>query len=74
MSTARMALPGVAPDAFLQFIEDSRFRLARPEQRLVDLLGTVAARTPDDDPFALCFPFQDGTRPDAQLSPHLRRD
>jgi hypothetical protein len=49
----------VAPDAFFQFIETSRFGLPRPEHCLMDILGGESARTPDNDPVAFFFPFQD---------------
>jgi hypothetical protein len=40
----------------------------------MDVFRTEAARAADNDPVAFLFPFQDGTRPDAELSPNVRRD
>jgi hypothetical protein len=54
-----MTLSDVTSDALSQFLEASSRRRPVPEQRPMDILGTEAARTTDDNVVAVLLPFQD---------------
>jgi hypothetical protein len=69
---ARMALAGVVPDAFSQFIETPGFGPPLPEQHPMDILRREAAHTADGHSVAIYFPFQDGARANAELSTDVR--
>src|ERR1017187_4441528 len=62
VSTARMTLSDVTPDALSQFFEASGRRRPGPEHRPMDILGTEAARTTDDNVVAIRLPFRSGER------------
>jgi len=40
----------------------------------MNVLGSVSAGSPYDDPVAVRFPLQDGARADTKDSTHVRRD
>jgi hypothetical protein len=68
-----MPPPHVLRDAVLQL---NQRPTPRPplEQGIVQVLRRVPAGSPDDDCRALLVPFQNGTRTDAEATPHLGRD
>src|ERR1035437_2494905 len=74
VSTARITLSDVPPDAFFQISDTVRFRLPLPEQCLMDIQGTEAGRTTDNDPVVIFLPFQYRTGSDPELSAHVHRD
>ena len=74
VSTARIALPHVAVDAFSQLLDASGLRLLRSKHRPMDIFGAIAARAPDDYRSACILPRQDRAGADAQLTPHIKRD
>lgn len=74
VSTARITPACVVPDAFFQLIDTPRFRCPRTGQLPMDIRGTEAARTTDNDLVAVLFPFQDRARTDAKPSAYFYRD
>jgi hypothetical protein len=66
-----MACPGVPPEALLQFGQPSGGGIFVPEDRPVNLDGTVPPGPPDHDLIPLLVPFQQGTRPDTELPANL---
>jgi hypothetical protein len=54
-----MTLSDVAPDAFFQLIETSSLRRLSPKQRPMDIVGTEAARSSDNNLATNLFPFKD---------------
>jgi hypothetical protein len=54
-----MTLSDVTPDALSQLFEASGHRRPGPEYRPMDIFGTEAARTTDDNVVAILLPFQD---------------
>ena len=72
VSTARIALSGVAPDALLQLIESPRFGRLNSKYGPMDILGTEAPGAADDDVAALFVPFEDGAWANAEPSPYVR--
>jgi hypothetical protein len=74
VSTARIALSGVAPDAVLQLIERPRFGRLCSKYGLMDILGTEAACTTDDDVAAFFVPFEEGAWANAKLSAYGGRN
>ena len=59
---ARIALSAVAPDAFFQLSDTSRFRRLCPEQSPMNFLCTEAAGTADKYLVSIIVPFEDRTR------------
>src|ERR1044071_4463170 len=73
VSIARMLCPDVTTDRFLQLGERAWFWLGG-EDRAVDVFERVPACAANDDPFPFLFPFEHGTRSDAQFSSNLNRN
>jgi len=69
-----MACPDVAPDALLQFGKSSGNGMFAPEDRPVNLHGTVPPGPPDHDRIPLFVPLQHGTRPDTEFPANLGGD
>ncbi|MGH9626785.1 MAG: hypothetical protein ACRD7E_00250, partial [Bryobacteraceae bacterium] len=63
---------GVAADPFFQVLNSLRFWFFRSEQRPMNIIGTVAAGATNNDPVTFFFPFQNGSRPDAESFSHVR--
>jgi hypothetical protein len=70
VSIAHVALLNVAPDAFFELLDSSRFQSPCTEQSPMNILGTKASGRTDKDSVAILIPFQDGAGADAELSAH----
>jgi len=66
-----MALSDVRPNSFFQFIESSTWRRLITEQRFVDILGCVTARTANHNLLSVLNPFQNRARINAKPASYL---
>src|SRR5687768_11464777 len=73
VSTARMALPDMAPNALLHLLRALAPDHAFGEQRVVNILGVVPPSAPHDDLSVHLVPLEDGPRVDAEHSTDFRR-
>jgi len=73
VSTARIPLSGVLPDALFQLLYSSRVWRTHPKQCLMDVLGTETAQPTDDNLIALLLPIPaHGTRTDPELPAYIQ--
>jgi len=73
VSTARNALPHVAPNATLQLRKATRAGRASSKYCPMQIFGRVSAGSPHHNPPRVFVPFEDGPRADAKLAAHRDR-
>src|SRR5262245_35837262 len=74
VSIDSMTPPRLLPEARFQLFERSRFRGARCEDRLMDVLGRVLDRPSHHNLVAVFVPLEHGARSDPQAPPHFGGD
>lgn len=74
VSTARMTLPDVIAQPFLQLLEAFWLRPIFGKQSPMDILRTQQSGTANDNPIAVGVPYQRGSGTDAQPLSSLRRN